>query len=197
MIWVALFFLFVAPFWEAKAPADWTDNEVVMLLTDSPWAQTMSAAGKSEGAPVQIYFATAAPMAQAERERDRRFKRKRPGQAQSGELAEEYRAWLEENRATQIVIAVAVGDTPAFSNERETQQMQQDCFMRVGRKRLKMTGHFPPSASDPYLRLAFPRQVGAGDKTITFDLYLPGVELPYRSAEFQVKDMTFKGKPEM
>jgi hypothetical protein len=197
MMWLALLFLFASPFWETKAPADWTDNEVAALLTDSPWAQTMIASGKGEGAPVQIYFATAAPMQQAERERDRRFKRKRNGPAQTDELAEEYRVWMEDNRATQIVIAVAVGNNPGFSNDRETRQMEQESVMRVGRKKFKMTGHFPPSANDPYLRLAFPRQVAPGDKTITFDLYLPGVELPFRSAEFPVKEMMLKGKPEM
>jgi len=197
MIWFALLFLFAAPFWEAKAPADWTDSEVALLLTDSPWAQPLTAAGNGNGAPVQMYFATALPMQQAERERDRRFKRKRPGPPQTDELAAEYRVWMEENRATQIVIAVAVGNNPAFSNDQETRQMEQECVMRVGRKKFKITGHFPPTANDPYLRLAFPRQVGPADKTISFDLYLPGVELPYRSAEFPVKDMSLKGKPEM
>ena len=50
-------------------------------------------------------------------------------------------------------------DNNAFSDNRETRQMEQECVMRVGRKKLKMTGHFPPSPGDPYLRLAFPREV--------------------------------------
>jgi hypothetical protein len=197
MVWVALLLVFAAPFWETKAPADWTDNEVAVLLTDSPWAQTTGAAGSKAARPVQIYFATAAPMQQAERERDRRFKRKRPGPPQGVEMAEEYQVWLEENRATQIVIAVAVGNNPAFSNAEETHRMEEESVMRAGRKKFKTTGYFPPSAGDPYLRLAFPRQVSAADKTIAFDLYLPGVELPFRSAEFPTKDMTLNGKPEM
>jgi hypothetical protein len=60
-----------------------------------------------------------------------------------------------------------------------------------------MTGHFPPTAGDRFLRLAFPREVQATDKTVVFDLYLPGVPNPYREAEFQVKDMLVNGKLEM
>ena len=69
--------------------------------------------------------------------------------------------------------------------------------MRIGRKKYKMTGHFPPSAGDPYLRLAFPRVATAADKSVTFDLYVPGVSMGARSAEFSIKDMIVKGKLEM
>jgi hypothetical protein len=197
MIWFALLFLFATPFWEAKAPADWSDTEVVFLLTDSPWAQAATAAGGADASPVHVYFATAVAIQQAEAERDRRFKRKRPGPAKMDELAEESRVWMEENRATQIVIAIPVGNKPAYSDQQETRRMEQESEMTVGRKKYKMTGYFPPSASDPYLRLAFPRKVGPGDKTITFELYIPGADLPYRTADFSTKDMTYKGKPDM
>jgi hypothetical protein len=60
-----------------------------------------------------------------------------------------------------------------------------------------MTGHFPPSAGDPYLRIAFPREVTANDKSVNFELYVPGVGIPFRSVEFRVKDMTVKGKLEI
>jgi hypothetical protein len=60
-----------------------------------------------------------------------------------------------------------------------------------------LTGSFPPSESDPFLRLAFPRQVELSDKTLTFDLYLPGVPAPFRSAEFSLKDMVVAGKLEL
>ena len=69
--------------------------------------------------------------------------------------------------------------------------------MIVGRKKYKMTGHFPPSAGDPYLRIAFPREVTAADKSVNFELYVPGVGIPFRSVEFRVKDMTVKGKLEI
>jgi hypothetical protein len=67
----------------------------------------------------------------------------------------------------------------------------------VGRKKFKMTGNFPPTERDPYLRIAFPREVQASDKTVTFELYVPGATPPYRSVEFKVKDMMVNGKLEM
>src|SRR5215475_9592959 len=100
MIWLAFVLLFQAPFWEAKAPADWTEAELIQTFTDSPWAQPLS--GPANAPQVSAFFSTAAPIEQAELERDRRFKKKRP-QPQPDLMAEEYRAWLAENRATQIV----------------------------------------------------------------------------------------------
>jgi hypothetical protein len=194
-----LLLFFAEPFWESKPPADWSDQQLLALLSDSPWAQPVTGTGKVAASPVQIYLATAAPMELAERERERRYKARRaPGESAAGEtLVAEYRAWLQENLATQIVLAVAMRPNDALSDERETRQMEKECVMRVGRKKYKLTGHFPPSAADPYLRLAFPREVGAADKTVTFDLYLPGIGLPFRSVEFKVQDMMVKGKLEM
>ena len=200
MKWFAVLFLFAAPFWETKAPSDWSDDELRQILTDSPWAQMVSATGRGVAAPpIQVYLATAAPMVEADRERDRRYKRKRPPAAPAvkDELAEEYRAWLEENRATHIVLAVRMDNNRGFFDDKETRQMEEESVMYVGRKKIKMTGHFPPSPTDPYVRLAFPRQVGPSDKTVSFELYLPGVPNPFREAEFKVKDMMFKGKLEM
>jgi hypothetical protein len=201
MYWLALVLVMLAaPFWEVKAVGEWSDQELQQVLTDSPWAQMAVAPGNAAGAlPVQVYLATAGPVEQAERERDLRAERKRPPKAARVEdpLAAEYRAWLADNRAGQVVVAVRVGNPQAFSDEKETRQMEEESVMRVGRKKFKITGHFPPSAGDPYLRLAFPRQVSASDKTVSFDLYLPGVAVPFRAVEFKVKDMMVKGKIEM
>lgn len=196
MKWLPILFLFATPFWEVKAPADWTETEVLQLLTASPWAQMLDAPTKAGASSVQLFLATAAPIELAERQRDLRFKKKRAN-APPDILDEEYKAWLAENRAKQIVIAVAVNLPQALSDEQETRKMEAECIMRVGRKRLKMSGFFPPSAADPYLRLAFPREVADSDKTIVFDLYLPGVPIPFRRAEFVVKDMLWKGKLEL
>lgn len=191
MIFLALLLLFAAPFWETKAPADWSEDELKQLFTDSPWAQPLT--GPSNAPPVAAYLATAAPMEQAERERARRMKKKPAPDA----LAQEYRLWLEDNRATQIVLAVPIADANALSDSRETSRMEQECVMHAGRKKIKMSGHFPPSPGDPYLRLAFPREVTAADKTVTFDLYVPGIAIPFRNVEFRVKDMLVNGKLEM
>jgi len=194
MNWIALLLLAAAPFWEAKAPAGWTEEELAQMFQDSPWAQPLS--GPANAPAVSAYFATAAPMVLAERERYNRYKRKRP-QTEPDPLAQEYRAWLEENRATQIVLSIPIADPKAFANSQDTHRMEEDSVMRVGRKKIKMTGHFPPSPGDPFLRLAVPREVSAADKAIVFELYIPGIGIPFRSVEFRVKDMIVKNKLEI
>jgi hypothetical protein len=196
MKWAALLFLMAAPFWESKAPSDWTDDQLLQLLTDSPWAQMVAAPGDSVPAPpVQVFLSTAAPMQLADHERQIRYQRKHP--QEKSELADEYRVWLEDNRLTQIVVAVRIENNHGFFDEKETRRMEEESVMRIGRKKIKMTGHFPPSPGDPYVRMAFPRQVEPSDKTVNFELYLPGITPPYRMAEFKVKDMIVKGKLEM
>ena len=65
--------LAAAPFWEAKGPAAWSEDELNQLLTESPWAQV--AEGPSANLPgVQVYLATAKPIQLAEAERERRAK---------------------------------------------------------------------------------------------------------------------------
>ncbi len=199
MMLVAMLLMLSASFWETKAPADWTEDELLRLFTDSPWAQMMDPNGAKDthSAAVQAYLATAGPMQVAEKERDRRYLRKRPGPVVEEPMDTEYRLWLEDNRAAQIVLAVRIPRTRDFEDGAQTRRMEEECIMRVGRKKYKMTGSFPPTEHDVYLRLAFPREVQASDKTVTFELYLPGVSPPYRTAEFKVKDMVVKGKLEM
>src|ERR1017187_11017459 len=62
--WLALL---ASPFWETKAPSEWTDAQIELLLHDSPWAEM------AEPAPaVQVYLATARPLREAEAELARR-----------------------------------------------------------------------------------------------------------------------------
>ncbi|MGH9659708.1 MAG: hypothetical protein ACRD96_14260, partial [Bryobacteraceae bacterium] len=75
--------------------------------------------------------------------------------------------------------------------------MREESVMKVGRKRHKMTGYFPPTPSDPYLRLVFPRAAPASEKTIVFELYLPGQGNPFRQAEYLLKEMTVGGRLEL
>jgi len=191
-------FLFADPYWVSKAPAEWTDAQLAALLTSSPWAQAVRGPG-ANAPPVEVFLATAAPIELAAKERDRRIQaRRRPGPVPPESPAiTEYRLWLEDNRATQIIVAVAIQSNKGFLDEREVRRMEDECIMRVGKKKIKMTGSFPPSEADPYLRLAFPRQVELSDKTLYFDLYLPGVPAPFRSAEFALKDMVVAGKLEL
>jgi hypothetical protein len=60
-----------------------------------------------------------------------------------------------------------------------------------------IVGHFPPADTDPVLRLVFPRVVKSTDKSVTFQLYLPGIPFPEREVEFRVKDLMYHGKLEM
>lgn len=199
LFWPLLLML-AAPFWEAKPPAEWTNQELAQLFSDSPWAQIVSSQAVAVPGPgVQVYLATAAPMQAAEQEGARRAQLQRKPGAEPPEspLAGEYRNWLEDNRATQIVLAIRMESNRGFSDEQEVRRMEDESVMRVGRRNIKMTGHFPPYPGDPYLRLAFPRQAELSDKTVSFDLYLPGVPAPYRGAEFKLKDMVVRGKLEL
>lgn len=188
-------FLFADPYWVSKPPAEWSDAQILALLSDSPWAQAVS--GPTSAAPaVQVYLATAKPIQLAEAELERRVAaRRRPGAPIAGNT--EYKMWLEDNRATQIVLAVRIQNNKGFLDEAEVQRMEKETTMRAGKKKIKMTGSFPPSESDPFLRLAFPRQVDLSDKNLVFELYLPGVPEPYRNAEFKLKDMVSNGKLEL
>jgi hypothetical protein len=109
----------------------------------------------------------------------------------------EYRLWLEDNIARQIIVAVRIPHITDFTDGAQTKRMEDECIMHAGRKKFKMTGNFPPTQRDPYLRIAFPREVQASDKAVTFELYVPGITPPYRTVEFKVKDMVVNGKLEM
>jgi hypothetical protein len=188
--------LAAAPFWEAKGPTAWSEDELNKLLTDSPWAQLVP--GASANLPgVQVYLATAKPIQLAEAERERRARAKLKGkEPELDPFAEEYAAWLEENGKDQIILAILTGNHRAFNDSKELDRLEKESVLRVGRRKVAMTGYFPPSDHDPFLRIAFPRQVGASDETVRFDLYLPGVAGPFRSVEFQLEALKFEGRVE-
>jgi len=174
--------LLTAPFWETKAPVDWTDTQIELLLHDSPWAEM------AEPAPaVQVYLATARPAREAEAELARR--RGKP-------LNDEYADYLAHEGANKLIVAISYKNLTALADADEARHMEEESIMKVGRQKYKMEGHFPPEPSDPFLRLVYPRAATARDKTITFELYLPGYG-PYHEAEFRVRDMLYKGKLEM
>jgi hypothetical protein len=178
-----------APFWETKPPAQWTDAEVQELLTNSIWAQP---AVDSRGGGVAVYLASARPMREAELELARR---QPPAADDPG--AEEYRDFLRENQGKQIVLAVALPDRKALEDPVEVRRMEEECVLKVGRKKYQMTGHFPPGKTDPYLRLVFPRAVTVADRSLVFELYVPGLPSPYRRVEFRVQDLAYRGAVEM
>jgi hypothetical protein len=207
--WLTLALLvFAEPFWQIKPPAEWSDIELSQFLGDSPWAQMAAQPGKAlvgknagQGQLVQLYLATAGPVVKAVAERDRRTELRRPGTAKAladDPLSEERSVWFADNREGHIIVAARVGNNDAFSSGEETRRMEQDSAMDLGRLRVKLSAYFPPTRLDPHLYLAFPREpVLPSDKTVSFELYLPGVPVPYRTVTFKVKDMLVDGKLEM
>ena len=196
MILLPLLLLFFAdPYWIGKPPAEWSDAQLTALLTNSPWAQSVEGPG-ANAPPVEVYLATAAPIQLAEKEALRRVQvRRKPGTPLPANA--EYDLWMADNRANQIVVAVRIQNNRGFLDEQEVRKMESQTQIRAGKKKLKLTGSFPPSESDPYLRLAFPREVELSDKTMYVDLYLPGVPAPFRTAEFKLKDLVSGGKLEL
>jgi hypothetical protein len=177
------------PFWEAKPPSAWTSEEIQLLLRDSPWAQEVAAPIEKGG--VVVYLATARPLRAAEEELIRRNPRLRSLEDPD---AEEFREFLRENAGKVIVLAVQL--PRALTDDAEIRRMEKECVLKVGRRKYRVTGHFPPAPTDPHLRLVFPRDVRPEDKTLRFELYVPGLGNPYRWAEFRVRELKYKGAPE-
>jgi hypothetical protein len=197
---LSLAWLLAAPFWEEKPAAEWTEQQLIDLLSNSPWAQTAADAGRANRLPVPpvvIYLATATPMRQAEDELVRRRFKQRPDVfAAINDAREEYKAYLAEQGAKVIVVAIPL-DPQALADAEETKRMESESILRYGKKKVKATGHFPPTPSDPVLRLIFPREVPDGAKEMSVEVYLPSVPGPYRSAQFKVKDLTYRGTPDL
>ena len=189
-VW-ALLLLLAAPFWE-KAPAGWTRLELSEIRRQSPWARPAMAIGPIGGTGVATYLATAQPIRDAEAEMARRANIK----PEENPLADYYE-FLDQNKGKVVVLAIYFPDWAQLSDGKEVKQMEENCLMRVGKKKLHMTGHFSPTVHDPYLRLIFPRELSVKDKSIAFELYLPGVVGSYREVEYGIGDLVYKGKPEL
>jgi hypothetical protein len=182
-----LFFL-AQPFWETKPPEQWTVREIETVRFNSPWAVQVG------GPPgVTVFLATALPIDHAETELRLRAKSPRP----LLELDPDYVDYLRDHRDQEFVLGVAYPTLAGLAKGDESGRMEAETAMVIGRKQYKIIGHFPPTPSDPVLRLIFPREVKSTDKTVLFRLYLPGLPFPEREAEFRVKDLTYQGKLEM
>jgi len=185
-VWMAAVLFFLrAPFWEDRPPEQWSGLEVQQILTDSPWAQTLGPT------TLVVYLATAAPVEAAETEERRR------GNSIVVQPDFDYTDYVRQHREEIIAVGIPYSPKGSFGTPEQEMQMESESVMRVGRKSYKMLGHFPPTQSDPVLRLIFPRRVEPSDKTIFFRLYLPGISFPEREVEFKVKDLMVKGKLEL
>jgi hypothetical protein len=185
--WLALFFFLAQPFWEAKPPEQWTDHEIDLMRISSPWSQTLGPAPE-----LLTWFATAQPIEEAEAEA--RLHKRSPLQ----EPDPDYLGFLAENREKVFVLAIAYPTLTGLSKEADTwKAVQKETVMHLGAKSYRIEGLFPPEPSDPVLRLIFPRAVKPTDKSIDFQLYLPGLPFPEREAQFWLKDLFYHGKMTM
>jgi hypothetical protein len=184
-----LFFFLAQPFWEAKPPEAWTDAEIQTVRTESPWAQRTT-----EAPVVVVYLATAAPIEHAEAELRLRLK-KNPHPMPEPDA--DYIEYLSGHREENFVLAVTYPTLAGLGDARESKRMEEESVMLIGKKSYGIIGHFPPTPSDPVLRLIFPRAMKPTDKTVLFRLYLGGLKFPEREIEFRVKDLTYQGKLEM
>lgn len=184
----AMLFFLAQPFWELKPPEQWTDREIDTVRHLSPWVQVVG-----PEPTVRVYFATAAPIEQAEAEARARFKKR----AAETEPDPDYLNYVRENRENQFVLAIPYATLSGLGRAEEDRRMEQETVMLIGRKQYHLVGHYPPVPSDPVLRLIFPRELRPTDKSVVFRLYLPGVNFPDREAEFRVKELMYHGKLEM
>jgi hypothetical protein len=184
-----LLFFLAQPFWESRPPEQWTPSEIDQIRTNSPWAQSVGRV-----APVTVWLATALPIEHAETELRLRTKKNRESMS---EPDPDYLDYLREHRADAFVLAVAYPRMNTFGKPGEDKRMEEETAMHIGRKDYQILGYFPPTPSDPVLRLIFPRAVKPADREIVFRLYLPGLNFPDREAVFAVKDLTYQGKLEM
>ena len=193
--------LLVVPFWESTPPVEWSEEQLILLLNNSPWAQTVGdgvgRATRLPGPPVLMYLASATPLRQAEEELIRRRYKQQPDlHAAIVDAREEYQAYLAEQVGKVIVVAIPLAAN-ALADVGETKRMESESLLRVGKRKVKTTGHFPPTPADPILRLIFPKDLPEGAKEFTVEVYLPSIPAPYRSATFRVKDLVYRGQPDL
>jgi hypothetical protein len=176
--------LLAEPFWNAKPPDKWTEVELQSMFTESPW-------GRNIGTP--LFLASADAMIDAEEEARRRHVARRLS-AERAAVEDDWREYLASNRGKHIVVAVRLTNPGVLAEAEESRRMEQECALKVGRKKHRLVGHFPPTSVDPYLRLLFPRAVEASAKGFAVELYLPGVTKPYREVDFKLAEMTYRGR---
>ena len=174
------------PFWNVKPPADWSPEEVRELLEHSPWSTVSTA---TMGVALKIHLASAEPIIEAEA-RERQASRYH---VEPGPSFEEYREMLRAGNV--IVLAIRIPDEKAMSDAIESRSLERDSLLHIGKRMYKTITNFPPSPGDPYLRYVFPRDVKPSDKALLLDVYVPGVTYPQRHIEFDLRNMTYRGKP--
>jgi len=181
-----------ALFWRELPPERWSDRDVQEFLQESPWAHPAENASSFAPNGVQTFIGSASIVRAAERELERRT-RPRPDPAKPVE-PDEYSLYLKESKDKVIVLVVAMADWQKMSDAEEANMMEKETLLKIGRRKYRLEGHFPPTPNDSYLRLVFPRDIRDSDKTMVFELYVPGAPGPYRTVEYNLREMKRDGK---
>jgi len=192
-----------APVWERKTAAESTEEELATILTSSPWAQMHqvnlpAAKGARSGGlanpGMHVFLAAATPVREAERElRRRKIQASADPELDSDSEFEEF---LAANPGRYIVLAVRLLRPELLERPASVRKMEQDSRLRIGSRNYELVGYFLPTRDDPYLRLIFPRDVRDSDTELRFELYLPGVPLPFRTVRFELDKLVWHGRPE-
>jgi hypothetical protein len=179
----ALLLLFGQPFWQTKPPEKWTDAQVESIRQYSPWTQNVGPSPE-----LLVWLATAQPIEEAEAEA--RLRKKNP----LNEPDPDFLDYLRDNRDQVFVLAIAYPILTGRVKVEQQKMLEEESRMLIGSRSYKILGHFPPTPSDPVMRLVFPRVVRPSDKNVVFQLFLPGLNFPERQALFKIKDLYYHGK---
>jgi len=149
----------------------------------SPWTQEVGPTPE-----LALWLATAEPIEEAEAEARLRTRRT------ENEPDPDYAGYITEHASDVLVLALAYAPKNGLGDAAEQRRMEEESVMKIGRKAYHIVGYFPPTPSDPVLRLVFPRAAKPTDKDVDFRLYVPGLPFPEREAVFRVKDLMYRGK---
>ncbi len=195
---VTMMLLTVTPYWESTDVKQWSEEQLIDFFGNSPWSQPAEgAAGRGRNDGVLTFLATAKPVQLAEQEQRRRRSKKIAGvEIVQDPSWDEFQEFLERDAAKYIVLAVAI-PAEATREASEMSLMENQSILKIGKQKIRMSGYFPPSPTDPYTRLIFPRSGADETKELVFELFLPGTGAPYRQVFYQRKAMTYRGRLEM
>lgn len=172
-------------FWETRPPEEWTRAEVDRLLSDSPWAQSSD---------TRVYIASAEPVRRAEL-LWRDWSRRDAGPEARFVAEDDYEDFLKQHPGEHIIIGVVIPNWMVTPNPREVAEMEKQSRIKLDKRKYSMLAFFPPTPADPVLRMVFPKKFTGDEKKLTLELYLPGIQLPFRNFEFPISSLTWKGKP--
>src|SRR5437762_8397704 len=118
-LWLALA---AAPSWETKTPREWSEEQLRMILTDSPWAQGIGGS--------YAFLATAKSVREAEVEI---WRRRTVKGAEAPDA--EYTDFLANDQGRHIVLAISYPDPRALADAADARRMEEESILKVGRKK--------------------------------------------------------------